>query len=49
MDLSKLSKLLGALPIRVRAPIDRANPKIRSESVSIRDFGVDRSFSSAIV
>jgi hypothetical protein len=27
--------------------MERANPKIKSESVSMRDFGVDRSFSSA--
>ena len=29
--------------------MERANPKTKSESVSMRDFGVDRSFSSATV
>jgi len=47
IDLSKSEKLLGAFPIKVSAPMERANPKIKSESVSMRDFGVDRSFSSA--
>ena len=45
MDTTKSSKVFGAFPIKVRAPIERAKPKIKSESVSMRDFGVDRSFS----
>lgn len=48
MDLSNSAKLVGAFPIKVSAPMERANPKTKSESVSMRDFGVDLSFSSAI-
>jgi hypothetical protein len=40
--------LFGDRSIKVRAPIERAKPKIRSESDSMRDFGIVPSFGSAI-
>jgi hypothetical protein len=38
MDSKSCVKLLGGVPIKVNAPMERAKPKIKSESVSMRDF-----------
>jgi hypothetical protein len=46
MEKTRLWKLLGALPIKVRAPMDSAKPKIMSERDSMRNL--DRSLFSAI-
>jgi hypothetical protein len=49
MDWSSCSKSPGGCPIKVSAPMERAKPKIRSDKDSIRDLGVERYFSSAII
>lgn len=44
MSRTSCGKSLGGCPIKVKAPMERAKPKIKSESDSMRDFGVARSF-----
>lgn len=49
MAKTSVVKSAGGCPIKVRAPMERAKPKIKSDRDSMRALGVDRSFPSAIM